>query len=137
MSTARELGVTIVAYTPVARGLLTGKYRKNPGLLNRISGLRKASLLGNIERTRPIINVMDEIASNHKAKTPQVALKWLIQYNGDLVLTIPGATNVGQVKESAGAMKFQLSKDELSRLDEVSNQIQNWNIPQDEGTIIP
>ncbi len=42
LETARELGVTIVAYTPLARGLLSGKYHKNPELLNRISGWRKA-----------------------------------------------------------------------------------------------
>ncbi len=56
LETARELGITIIAYTPVARGLLTGKYHKDPGLLERVPGWRKASMKRNLERTRPLIN---------------------------------------------------------------------------------
>jgi aryl-alcohol dehydrogenase-like predicted oxidoreductase len=124
LDTAKELGVTIIAYTPVARGLLTGKYHKDPGLLlNRISGWRKASLLRNIERTRPLINIMDEIAARYGATIAQVALNWLITFNGESVVTIPGATRACQVEESAGAMKFQLSNDEMARLDDVSRRI--------------
>jgi aryl-alcohol dehydrogenase-like predicted oxidoreductase len=62
LATAKELGVTIIAYTPVARGLLTGKYHKDPGLLDKMSGWRKTSVQRNLERTRPLINLMGEIA---------------------------------------------------------------------------
>jgi aryl-alcohol dehydrogenase-like predicted oxidoreductase len=123
LETAKELGVTIIAYTPVARGLLTGKYHKDPGLLKRISGLRKASLQRNIERTRPLINAMDEIANKYEVTIAQVALNWLINFNGETVVTIPGATKVRQAEESASAMKFQLSRDEMARLDEVSHKL--------------
>jgi len=123
LDTARELGVTIIAYTPVARGLLTGKYHKDPGLLDRMSGWRKASLQRNIERVRPLINAMEEIANKYEATIAQVALNWLINFNGEIVVTIPGATKACQVKESAGAMKFQLSDDEMAQLDEVSHRI--------------
>ena len=75
LDTARELGVTIIAYTPVARGLLTGKYHKDPGLLARNPGWRKAGLQRNIERTRPLINAMDEIANKYDATIAQVALE--------------------------------------------------------------
>ncbi|MBE3066045.1 MAG: aldo/keto reductase [Chloroflexi bacterium] len=121
--TAKELGVTIIAYTPVARGLLTGKYHKDPGLLDRMSGWRKASMQRNLERTRPLINTMDEIATKYEATIAQVALNWLINFNGDLVLTIPGATRIRQAEESAGAMKFQLSDDEMARLAYVSHNL--------------
>jgi aryl-alcohol dehydrogenase-like predicted oxidoreductase len=123
LETARELGVTITAYTPLARGLLSGKYHKNPELLERMSGWRKVSLQRNLERVRPLINAMDGIASRYEATIAQVALNWLINFNGELVVTIPGATKVRQAEESAGAMKFQLSKDEMARLDEMSRKL--------------
>jgi aryl-alcohol dehydrogenase-like predicted oxidoreductase len=123
LDTARELGVTIIAYTPLARGLLTGKYHKDPGLLERMSGWRKAGMQRNIERSRPLINAMDEISAKYEATIAQVALNWLINFNGEIVVTIPGATKVRQAEESAGAMKFRLSDDEMTRLDEVSHKL--------------
>ncbi len=123
LETAKELGVTIIAYTPVARGLLTGKYHKDPGLLDRMSGWRKASIKRNLERSRPLINTMDEIGTKYTATIAQVALNWLINFNGEIVVTIPGATRVRQVKESAGAMKFRLSEDEMAQLDDVSHRL--------------
>jgi aryl-alcohol dehydrogenase-like predicted oxidoreductase len=123
LATAKELGVTIIAYTPVARGLLTGKYHKDPGLLDKMSGWRKTSVQRNLERTRPLINLMGEIAANHAATIAQVALNWLINFNGEIVVTIPGATKVSQVKESAGAMRFRLTADEIAHLDDVSKRL--------------
>jgi aryl-alcohol dehydrogenase-like predicted oxidoreductase len=123
LDTARELGVTIIAYTPVARGLLTGKYHKDPGLLDRMSGWRKASLQRNLERTRPLINTMDKIATKYEATIAQVALNWLINFNGEIVVTIPGATRVRQAEESAAAMKFRLSVEDMNQLDEVSRRL--------------
>jgi aryl-alcohol dehydrogenase-like predicted oxidoreductase len=85
-----------------------------------MSGWRKASMRRNLERSRPLINAMDEIAIKYEATIAQVALNWLINFNGEIVVTIPGATKVRQAEESAGAMKFRLSDDEMARLDEVS-----------------
>jgi aryl-alcohol dehydrogenase-like predicted oxidoreductase len=123
LETAKELGVTIIAYTPLARGLLSGKYHKNPELLSQMSGWRKASMRRNLERSHPLINAMDEIAIKYEATIAQVALNWLINFNGEIVVTIPGATKVRQAEESAGAMKFRLSDDEMARLDEVSRRL--------------
>ncbi len=123
LQTARELGVTIIAYTPIARGLLSGKYHQHPELLERMSGWRRAAMRGDLERTRPLIEAMQPIAARYKATLAQVALNWVIHFNGETVVTIPGATKVGQAEESAGAMKFRLSADELAGLDEVSRRL--------------
>jgi aryl-alcohol dehydrogenase-like predicted oxidoreductase len=123
LETARELGITITAYTPIERGLLSGKYHKDPTLLERVPVWRKASLQRNLERTRPLINVMDEMAVKYEATIAQVALNWVINFNGEIVVTIPGATKVKQAEEAAGAMKFRLSEDEMARLDEVSRRL--------------
>jgi aryl-alcohol dehydrogenase-like predicted oxidoreductase len=120
LETARELGVTIIAYTPVARGLLTGRYHKNPQLLERLPGIRRAWMRREIARTRSLIEAMEAIAANYRATIAQVALNWLIYSHGELVVAIPGATRVAQAEENAGAMKFRLSAEEMDRLDEAS-----------------
>jgi aryl-alcohol dehydrogenase-like predicted oxidoreductase len=124
LETARELGITITAYTPLARGLLSGKYHKDPALLEKVPIWRRTGMQHNIERTRPLINALAEIARKYDATIAQVALNWVIYFNGAIVVTIPGATKVSQAEESAGAMKFQLSKEDLIRLDEVSHGLQ-------------
>jgi aryl-alcohol dehydrogenase-like predicted oxidoreductase len=123
LETARELGVTITAYTPLARGLLSGKYHKDPALLEKVPGWRRAGVRRNLERTRPLINAMAGIADKYGVTIAQVALNWVINFNGEIVVTIPGATKVRQAEESAGAMKFTLTKDELAKLDEVSRKL--------------
>jgi aryl-alcohol dehydrogenase-like predicted oxidoreductase len=123
LETARELGITIIAYTPIARGLLSGKYHQDPQLLERMSPRRRARMQRRVEQTRPLIQAMDEIASSHQATIAQVALNWLIHFHGDLVVAIPGATKVRQAEENAGAMKFTLSAPELARLDELSRAL--------------
>jgi len=123
LETAKELGITIIAYTPLERGLLTGRYHKNPEALERKSWIWKAGLKRGIERTRPLISIMEEIALHHNATIGQVALNWVINYAEDTVVTIPGATKVYQAEESAGAMKFNLSADELARLDEATRKL--------------
>jgi aryl-alcohol dehydrogenase-like predicted oxidoreductase len=120
LEVAKELGVTIIAYTPIARGLLSGKYHKDPTLLDRAPGWRRVSMQRDLERSRPLINAMDEMASNHAVTIAQVALNWVINFNGETIVTIPGATKVRQAEEAAGAMQFRLSDEEMARLDELT-----------------
>jgi aryl-alcohol dehydrogenase-like predicted oxidoreductase len=120
---AKELGVTITAYTPIERGLLSGKYHKDPALLERMSGWRKAMMQRNLERVRPLIDAMDAIAARYEATIAQVALNWVINFHGEIIVTIPGATKVKQAEEAASAMKFKLSDEEMARLDEVSRKL--------------
>ncbi|HEX9090386.1 MAG TPA: aldo/keto reductase, partial [Anaerolineales bacterium] len=123
LETARELGVTIVAYTPLERGLLSGKYHKHPELLSQVPRWRRVGMQNDFERSRTLVAAMEEIAPKYQATIAQVALNWLINYNGETVVTIPGATKVSQAVEDAGAMKFRLSGDDLARLDELSPRL--------------
>ncbi len=120
LETARELGVTIVAYTPLASGILTGKYHHNPELIKKkfIYWRRRMDRL--IEPSRPLVAALEEIASRYQATAAQVALNWLITFNGDTVVTIFGATKAQQVADGAAAMRFRLSDADLARLAELS-----------------
>ena len=122
LEAAKELGVTIVAYTPLEYGLLTGIYQKNPALLEQKLFYRRRRLQSQLEATRPLVAALEEIAAQHQVTPAQVALNWLVTFHGDTVVTIPGATKVSHVEQSAGALTFILTEEELHRLDETSQQ---------------
>ena len=122
LETAKELGVTIVAYTPLGYGLLTGKYHKDPELFKQTP--RGFMLKRKFEQSRPIVAALEGIGQKYDATPGQVALNWVIHNQGDMsVVTIPGATRAAHAKESVGAMKFKLTDDELARLDELSKEL--------------
>ena len=100
--------------------MLTGKFHKNPDILARTPAVRRKRLKNQLEASQPIIEVLDELAEKHNTEPAQVALSWVINNQGDLVVAIPGASRVGHVEESVRAMKLQLSTGDLARLDEVS-----------------
>ncbi|MFQ5921558.1 MAG: aldo/keto reductase [Anaerolineales bacterium] len=120
LETAEELGITIIAYTPLGYGLLTGKYHKNPELLRQSILFRRMMIGRNLERSRPVVSALGEIASRYGANPGQVALNWLVNVQGASVVAIPGATKAEHAQQSAGAMHFTLTEEELSRLDEVT-----------------
>jgi aryl-alcohol dehydrogenase-like predicted oxidoreductase len=120
---AKKLGITIIAYSPLAQGLVTGKFHDNPELLKNI-GFRKYSSLFKAEGLRkslPVITLVKELALRYQVTPAQVALNWLIQYHGDTVVAIPGATKEVHVKENTGAMSFRLSDEDMARLDRESS----------------
>ena len=120
LDTAKELGVTIIAYTPLANGLLSGVYHKNPELIQQKPIGRKMTLRGKIESSRPVVKELEEISARYNATPAEVALNWLIHFQGETVVAIPGATRVEHAEQSARAMRFRLSDDEVNRLDELT-----------------
>jgi aryl-alcohol dehydrogenase-like predicted oxidoreductase len=122
MQAAKALGVTIIAYSPLASGVLTGKYHGDPGLAQNLGlrGLIPQFSARGLARTRPLVTALQEIAAAHGANAAQVALAWVIGFHGDAAVAIPGATSVAQAQSNAAAMQLRLSPAELARLDELS-----------------
>lgn len=122
MDLAKKLGVTIIAYSPLAQGLVTGKFHDNPELLKNI-GFRKYNpqfRRDGLEKSLPVVKLVKELADRYNVTPSQVALNWIIRYHGDTVVAIPGATKESHVKENCGAMSFRLSDEDMARLDKVS-----------------
>jgi len=122
LETAKELGITIIAYSPLAQGLVTGKFHDNPLLLKNI-GFRKYSSQfkpKGMEKSRPVAELVKKLAVKYQATPSQVALNWLIHFSGDTVVAIPGATKTSHAAENTGAMKFALLSEDMHLLDEVS-----------------
>jgi aryl-alcohol dehydrogenase-like predicted oxidoreductase len=122
LDTAKELGITIIAYSPLAQGLVTGKFHDNPELLKNIGYRKHTSMFKpkGLEKSRPVAELVKELAVKYGATPSQVALNWLINFHGDTVVAIPGATKISHAEENTGAMKFMLSSDDMRLLDEVS-----------------
>lgn len=125
LEAAKERGLSLIAYSPLQQGLLTGRFHDSPeqvsqvGLTRRFSGINKRT----IERTQPLIAALRDIG-RHYDKTPaQVALNWLIYANGETVFAIPGATKVSQAKSNVQAQQFQLSQKEIDLLSRVSQEL--------------
>lgn len=113
LDTCRELGVTLIAYMPLAAGALTGKYSAatRPAGWRRYTGYFRGKNLAALAR---LVELLREIGSRHDRSPGQVALRWLIQQNG--VLPIPGAKNASQATQNAGALAFTLDDAEVDAL---------------------
>ncbi len=119
LDTARDLGITILAYSPLAQGLLTGKYSASQAQLP--TGVRQFdSRFGRegLAKIAPVINLLSQIADLHGRTPAQAALNWLIAQGG--VIPIPGAKTAKQVKQNAGALGWKLSAGEVEQLDKIS-----------------
>lgn len=114
-----ELGIRVIAYSPIEKGLLTGKYSlENPP--PGVRGQRYASLLPKIG---PLLKIMTEIGQEHGGKSKaQIAINWCICKG---TLPIPGAKNARQAEENSGALGWKLSEEEVAKLDEASDSILN------------
>ncbi len=120
LDAAKELGITIIAWSPLASGILSGKFHKNPEILEKTPFGRRAQLRRQLEKSQPIVSVLEEIAARHQVTTAQVALNWLINFQGKTVVAIPGASKVSHAQENADVMDFSLTEAEMSWIDEVS-----------------
>jgi aryl-alcohol dehydrogenase-like predicted oxidoreductase len=117
LARCQELGIRLIAYSPLEMGLLTGKYSIDappPGTRGRMY----TNLL---PRIGPLLKLMTEIGQHRGGKSNvQVALNWVICKGA---LPIPGAKNVKQAQENAGGLGWKLSEAEVAKLDEISDNI--------------
>ncbi len=119
LSTAKELGVTILAYSPLAQGLVTGKYTLEN--YQEPTGARRFDSRFNrsgLEKIAPVISLLKQMGEKYDRTPAQVALNWLIAQGN--VIPIPGAKTAKQAKENAGALGWQLSDDEVAELEKAT-----------------
>ncbi len=117
LQTCRDLNVTLIAYSPLEKGILAGKYTPDNPPPGMRKGIYNREYLANVQ---PLLALMREIGAAHGDKTPaQVALNWLICKGA---VPIPGAKNARQAVSNAGALGWRLNADEVAALDKVSLQ---------------
>jgi aryl-alcohol dehydrogenase-like predicted oxidoreductase len=114
----------VIAYSPLAQGLLSGKY----DAAHPIEGFRRRNPLNplaspvNLVRANPLIETLREVGSSHGATPAQVALAWVLSHPN--TVAIPGASSVAQVTQNVEAAELTLTEDEIIRLNEVADSLQ-------------
>jgi aryl-alcohol dehydrogenase-like predicted oxidoreductase len=115
LTQARQLNVTILAYSPLAQGLLTGKYRpENSPSLQGARRLDPRFSTKGLRKLAPLLTLLDTLADKHDKTPAQIALNWLIAQGN--VIPIPGAKNASQAQQNAGALGWQLNPEEIEQL---------------------
>ena len=115
LARCQELGIRLIAYSPLAMGLLTGKYTPE----NPPPGVRGGRYTSRLREIQPLIKLMTEIGQDLGGKSPaQIALNWLICKG---TLPIPGAKNTRQAEMNASAAGWRLSQEQVEALDQASD----------------
>jgi aryl-alcohol dehydrogenase-like predicted oxidoreductase len=117
LARCKELGIRLIAYSPIEMGLLTGKYSVNVPP----AGMRARNYANLLPKIPPLLKLMTEIGQDHGGKSnAKVALNWVICKGA---LPIPGAKNGKQAQENAGGLGWKLTDNEVANLDETSDAI--------------
>jgi aryl-alcohol dehydrogenase-like predicted oxidoreductase len=112
----------IIAYSPLAQGLLSGRYHRDNLPANRVRGANPLFLPENVERAAELMGVLRGIADGHAATPAQIALAWAIR--SPAVTAIPGASSVEQLESNVAAADIDLSDDEDRALRAASDGFQ-------------
>ncbi|KAJ1665285.1 hypothetical protein IW140_000639 [Coemansia sp. RSA 1813] len=116
LDACRELGVTVIAYSPLGRGFLTGRVRS-------MGELDKEDIRNNLDRFQPqnidtnlrFVDALESMARKHNATAGQLALAWLLEQEKNLIV-IPGTKKIKYLEENVGAGQIKLSDAELNEL---------------------
>jgi aryl-alcohol dehydrogenase-like predicted oxidoreductase len=119
---AAESGRVIIAYSPLAQGLLSGRYDRDHRPANRVRANNPLFLPENLDRAAKLIAVLREVADAHQASPAQIALAWVIRH--PVVTAIPGASSVEQLEGNVAAAEIDLADDEYAALTAASDQFQ-------------
>jgi pyridoxine 4-dehydrogenase len=113
-----ELGITLIAYSPLGLGLLTGKFSENGSFPKGIRGFLCKQLLPGM---KPLLGCLQEIANTRNKTMSQVAINWCISKG---TIPIPGAKSLGQAQENIGALGWFLSDAEVVELDNAADRVE-------------
>ena len=113
----KELGIRVIAYSPLAKGYLTGKYSPE-----KLPPGPRAGMFGHaVSKLQPLLKLMTEIGQDHGGKSnAQVALNWCICKG---TMPIPGAKNAEQAQQNAGALGWKLTEEQVKALDVASDEV--------------
>jgi aryl-alcohol dehydrogenase-like predicted oxidoreductase len=119
LETIRELGIGFVAYSPLGRGFLTGRFKTFDDLPADDFRRRNPRFQGeNFERNLDLVREVERLARDKGATPGQLALAWVLARGEDIV-PIPGTKHVEYLEENVGATRIELSPDEIARLDDM------------------
>jgi aryl-alcohol dehydrogenase-like predicted oxidoreductase len=117
LPTIRELGIGLVAYSPLGRGFLTGRISKPEDLDEQDFRRHNPRFRGeNLQRNLELLGRVKELAEGHNCTPGQLALAWVL-HQGDDVIPIPGTKRRAYLQENVDATELTLSEEDLAQLD--------------------
>ena len=120
LSTVRELGIGLVAYSPLGRGFLTGRFQSvddfEPGDFRRFNPRFSGE---NFERNLALVARVKELAAEHDCTPGQLAIAW-VMHQGEDVVPIPGTKRRSYLEQNVEASEIELSEEDLARIDEAA-----------------
>jgi aryl-alcohol dehydrogenase-like predicted oxidoreductase len=120
LPTCRELGIGFVAYSPLGRGFLTGRFRTFDELPADDYRRNQPRFQGaNFQKNLDLVTHIEQLATRKKCTPSQLALAWLLAQGQDVV-PIPGTKRVKYLEENVGALDVELSPEDLRRIDEMA-----------------
>ncbi|MEM2223511.1 MAG: aldo/keto reductase [Acidilobaceae archaeon] len=120
---AEENNMTLMAWSPLGKGALTGKYTIED--TQKLADLRVNEPLfhpDNYKKILELVEVVRGVARRYNKTTAQVVLNWLVTYS-DIIVPIAGAKSPGQVEENAGAVDWRLSYEDWRLIDDYAKSI--------------
>jgi aryl-alcohol dehydrogenase-like predicted oxidoreductase len=115
-----ELGIALVAYSPLGRGFLAGRFRKPEDLAPDDWRRSNPRFQGeNFAENLALVDHLRELAAIKSCTPAQLALAWLLARYGN-VIPIPGTSSARRLEENVGAVDIDLSSDELDRIEEIA-----------------
>jgi aryl-alcohol dehydrogenase-like predicted oxidoreductase len=111
---AASTGHVVIAYSPLAQGLLSGRYHRDSRPSDSLRAANPLFLPENLDRAAGLIAALREVADAHAANPAQIALAWSIHRPG--VVAIPGASSIGQLESNVAAAAIDLTEDEYQAL---------------------
>jgi aryl-alcohol dehydrogenase-like predicted oxidoreductase len=120
LPTLRELGIGLVAYSPLGRGFLTGAIRSPEDLSEDDWRRHNPRFQGeNFQRNLELVTAIETLAQRKGVSAAQLALAWVLAQGNDIV-PIPGTTKPERVEQNVAALDVELTDDELARLDDIA-----------------
>ena len=130
LDTCRELGIAFVAYSPLGRGFLTGRYRSIDDLAADDWRRNNPRFQGaNFQKNLDLVDKVGELAKAKRCTPAQLALAWLLS-RGEQVIPIPGSTRIERVEENAGATRVTLSAEDIRVLDALAPTVAGERYPE-------
>jgi aryl-alcohol dehydrogenase-like predicted oxidoreductase len=120
LPTVRELGIGFVAYSPLGRGFLTGRFKSQDDFDPNDYRRKSPRFAGeNFQKNLDVLSRIEELAREKGVTPSQLALAWVL-HRGDDIVPIPGTKHVKYLEENARASEVKLSGDDMRRIDEVA-----------------
>jgi aryl-alcohol dehydrogenase-like predicted oxidoreductase len=130
LDTCRRLGIAFVAYSPLGRGFLTGRFRSPEDLAPDDWRRNNPRFQGeNFEKNLDLVGRVQAIAARKRCTPAQLAIAWLLS-RGEDIIPIPGSTRAERVEENAAAVDIRLSREEMEDLESVGAMVAGARYPE-------